>query len=224
VLACGSLRATPSAQAGAPRSDYQDPRGRFTFSYPRSFGATAAGTADGFGNRVAAVRFAVFSTQGIGGEAVLGQGRPSVDVLALGGLYDDIASGTLPAPIWNAVESVLPGLTLANFCDQLASEQHIDVGQPAFATLTPAQRSALDALDRFGNSAPRVARCTVSGDVVVFDKQAAMVPGGPPRRVYGAVRFLSGRYSTFQLVRAGGTADAALLDEIVRVVTSLRLS
>ena len=77
--------------------EYRDPDGRFVFSYPASWGETSVGTDTGFGNRVAALRFAVFSVQGIGGEAVLGKGPPSLDIQAAGGLYDDIASGTLPA-------------------------------------------------------------------------------------------------------------------------------
>jgi hypothetical protein len=223
VLAWGGADPGARSESRAQQSDYQDPAGRFTFSYPQTFGTTATGTDNGFGNRVAAVRFAVFSTLGIGGEAVLTQGPPSIDVLAVGGLYDDIASGTLPPAIKSAVTGVLPALTLANFCDQLARERHIDSTSPAFSSLTAAQRSALDGLDRMGNTAPRVTRCDVKGDIVVFDKEASLGAGGPARRVYGAVRFLSGRLSTFQLVRAAGAADAALLDEIVRVVTSFRL-
>jgi hypothetical protein len=44
-----------------------------------------------------AVRFSVFSSQGIGGEAVLTQNRLSLDVQAAGGLYD--ISPVKPSPI-----------------------------------------------------------------------------------------------------------------------------
>jgi hypothetical protein len=38
--------------------------------------------------------------------------------------------------------------------------------------------------------------------------------------VYGAVRFLEGPYSTFQVVRAGPAPDAALLRQIAALVKS----
>lgn len=219
VLVTGFLQ---SSGLAAQQVDYRDPQGRFTFSYPSSFGTTEKGTDDGFENRVAAIRFSVFSTQGVGGEAALGRGRPSIDVLAAGGLYDDIANGTLPANLKALVEKALPPLTIANFCDQLGRESHIDVGSALFAKASDQHRTALRDLDRFGNHDPKVSRCTVSGDTIVFDKEAAMVAGGPRRRTYGAVRFLSGRYSTFQLVRAVGTPNAETIGEMERVVRSLR--
>ena len=76
------------AQADSQR-EYRDPGGRFRFSYPAAFGAPSSGTNDGFEDRVAAVRFAVFSS-GIGGEAALTRGFPVVDLQAAGGLYDAI--------------------------------------------------------------------------------------------------------------------------------------
>jgi hypothetical protein len=54
------------AQAGSQR-EYVDPGRRFRLSYPAEFGAPSPGTNDGFADRVAAIRFAVFSA-GIGGE------------------------------------------------------------------------------------------------------------------------------------------------------------
>jgi hypothetical protein len=223
ALSCGGVSPTRPSEAAAQLAEYRDPGGRFSFSYPQSFGAASTGTDNGFGNRVAAIRFEVFSNEGVGGEAVLGQGPVSVDVLAVGGLYDDIASGTLPAAMKSAVASVLPRLTLANFCDQVARERHIDINDAAFASLTADQRAALAALDLMGNAAPRVLACFVNGDTVVFDKEAAVMPGGPPRRVYGAIRFLSGRNSMFEVVRAAGKADQTLLDDLSRVVSSLRV-
>jgi hypothetical protein len=67
-----------------------------------------------------------------------------------------------------------------------------------------------------------VTRCTVTGDTVTFDKEATTAPGGARRRTYGAVRFLTGRYSAFHLVRAGGTADDAVLEKMMRVVGSFK--
>ena len=221
AFGCSASANTPSSVPAQPR-EYRDSSGRFSFSYPPAFGAPTAGTDDGFANRVAAVRFSLFSSQGIGGEAVLGKGRPSLDVLAAGGLYDDIASGTLPAAIKSAVENVLPPLTRANFCEQIGREQHIEVSAAVFAFMTAPQRAALADLDRMGNHAPRLARCTSVDDVIVFDKEASVVAGGPRRRTYGAVRFLTGPYSTFQLIRAGGSPDASVIDDMLAVVVSFR--
>ncbi len=216
---CGASAVGPSVIPGALQ-EYRDPAGRFVFSYPESFGTVSVGTDNGFGNRVAALRFSVFSSQGNGGEAVVGQGRPSLDVMAAGGLYDDILSGTLPSAMKALVETALPPLTPANLCDQIGREQHLDVSSPPFAALTAAQRTALADLDRMGNVAPTVRRCSQTGDTITFEKEAAVVPGGPRRRTYGAVRFLSGRYTTFQLIRGGANVDEPLLQQLELVVKS----
>jgi hypothetical protein len=213
-------------QAGSPARaqflEYRDTARGFSFSYPATFGEVSTGTDDGFRNRVASVRFSAFSREGIGGEAVVGQGRPSLDVQAAGGLYDDIAAGTLPTAMRSAVDAALPPLTLRNICAALGRESHIDVTSPALSALTAAQRSNLSALDRLGNVGPRMLRCDVIGETVTFDKESAMTPGGPPRRTYGAIRFMSGRYSTFQLIRAGGTPSEDTIAKMQRVVTSFR--
>ena len=145
TLACGASTTAPSALT-AEQLDYRDPANRFAFSYPRSFGTTSIGTDNGFGNRVAAVRFSIFSRQAIGGEAVLGQGRPSLDIQAAGGLYDDILTGTLPVTVKNVIEAVLPPLTRDSLCDQIGREQHVDTGAPVFASLTASQREAISML------------------------------------------------------------------------------
>jgi hypothetical protein len=225
LIACATLAC--SAPAIVPTSTtellvYHDPSNRFVFSYPASFGTTSIGTDNGFENRVAAIRFSIFSTGGLGGEAVLGQGRPSLDVQAAGGLYDTLVSGTLPAAVRNTLEAVLPPLTRDNLCDQIGREQHVDPDAPAFAALTAPQRAGLRALDVMGNSAPQVIRCTVSADTVTFDKEAAAAPGGVRRRVYGAVRFMETRYSTFQLIRAGSPVGDNVLDDIRQLVASWR--
>jgi len=221
TLACGAAATSP-ADAAAAAMVYHDPAGRFVFSYPSSFGTTSVGTDNGFENRVAAIRFSTFSAGGLGGEAVLGQGRPSLDVQAAGGLYDTIVSGTLPAAVKTALDSALAPLTRDNLCDQLGRARHVDPDAPAFAALTAAQRAALGALDVMGNVEPRVIRCTLDGDTVIFDKEAAVVPGGPRRHVYGAVRFLEARYSSFHLIRASTSTDNGTLDDIRGVVASWR--
>lgn len=225
LLALAALLLCSSADVNARRQgqvEYRDRGGRFVFSYPSSYGAAEPGTDTGFGSRVAAIRFSLFSTAGVGGEAVLNAGRASLDVLAAGGLYDEIASGTLPEPVKSMVDKVLPRLSAANACERLGREQHLDVNAPAFASLSVTQRAALADLDRMGNHAPRITRCSVEGDVVVFDKDAAMVAGGPRRRSYGAVKFLTGRYAAFQFVRAGGVADASVIEGMRQVVSSFR--
>ena len=60
----------------------------------------------------------------------------------------------------------------------------------------------------------------VAGDTVTFHKEVSFQPGGPRQHVYGAVRFLSPPYSTFQIVRAGPAPDAAVLERLTAVVRS----
>ncbi len=221
AVTCGSQPMQPSGPPSSGR-EYADPQGRFSFKYPASFGTTAPGTNDGFQDRVAAVRFSVFSSGGIGGEAVLTRGAPSLDVQAAGGLYDAIASEALSDAARRLVSQVLPPLTRDTLCDALARERHIDPSAATFASLSAQQREALSGLDRIGNVDPVVLRCGVSGDTVTFHKEAAMVEGGPRRHVYGAVRFLSGQNATFQLIRAGAAPDEAVIADMQGVVTSFR--
>src|SRR5436853_7658332 len=83
-------------------STYHDPQNRFTFSYPASFGATSPGTNNGFGDRVASIRFSAFSSgvrRGevvLGGEATLTRGFPMVDLQVAGGLYDALTVEVFP--------------------------------------------------------------------------------------------------------------------------------
>src|SRR5512143_1686288 len=95
------LMASTNAAAGqSPPSGwvkYEDPSGRFQFLYPISFGTPGPGTNNGFGDRIASIRFADFSsgvrggTLVLGGEATLTRGRVYIDLQAVGGLYDSIA-------------------------------------------------------------------------------------------------------------------------------------
>ena len=147
-------------------------------------GRDVGGTDNGFANRVAALRFSVFSVQGIGGEAVVHKGPPSLDVQAAGGLYDDIASGTLPGPALTIVGSVLPRLTAANFCERIGREQHVDIASPAFASLAENIRIGIGLMDWLGNVAPTVQRCSTDGDTITFDNDAGAAPGGARRRTY----------------------------------------
>ncbi len=96
----------------------------------------------------------------------------------------------------------------------------MDTEKAAFVGLTPAQKEALIATDRMRNVDPKVVRCTVDGAVVTFDKEAAFTPGGPRQHVYGAVRFLDGAYTTFQMIRGGDAPSAQALDQLTAVVKS----
>ena len=126
------------AQSEPPRA-YADPARRFRFSYPASFGEPSPGTNNGFGDRVAAIRFSVFSS-GIGGEAALTRGFPVIDLQAAGGLYDAIVLEVFPEVIRRQILGALQPLSATNFCNQIAVEQHLDPQAAVFATLTAQQR------------------------------------------------------------------------------------
>jgi hypothetical protein len=208
-------------QADAPR-EYVDPQGRFRFAYPSSFGTASRGTNDGFGDRVAAVRFSEFSSAAVGGEAALTRGFPVIDLQAVGGLYDAISLEVFPDPLRRRIVQALPRLTVANLCDELAREQHLN--PTAIPGLAPQVQSAIAATDRIRNVQPRVVRCAVDGDIVAFDKEVSFQAGGARQHVYGAVRFVGPPYSTFQIVRAGPDPGRAVLDELTAVVRSWRPS
>jgi hypothetical protein len=117
-----------SAIAGGAAQDpglatYRDPQGRFTFEYPVSFGIPGRGTDDGFGERVAAVRFS--NVIGLGGEAVLTTGPIVLDVHALGGLYDPIALQVFPDAIKAQVVAARPAVTRVGFCQLLGAADHL---------------------------------------------------------------------------------------------------
>ena len=199
--------------------EYADAGGRFRFSYPSAFGAPLRGTNDGFEDRVAAIRFAVFSS-GIGGEAALTRGFPLVDIQAVGGLYDSIALEVFPGPLRRLIVQALPPLSPTNFCQLLGQEQHLDPQIAALSQLTAQQRAAVASVDRMRNVAPRVIQCVVNDTTVTFDKEAGFQPGGPRQHIYGAVRFLEAPYSTFQIVRAGPAPDPAVLNQMTAIVRS----
>jgi len=206
---------------------YVDPRGRFQFSYPASFGAISPGTDDGFDNRVAALRFENFSSgmsrsggrPTLGGEAVLTRGFPLIDIQAAGGLYDAITLQIFPDAMRAAIIAALPPLQAATFCAAIGREQHLDPNSPALQSLTPPQRSTVAQVDTMRHANPRVLQCAADGDTVTFDEEVG-AEGGARLRVYGAVRFLTGEYSTFQLVRGGSAPDPAVLLTIASVVKS----
>lgn len=210
---------------------YEDPSGRFQFLYPSSFGVPGPGTNNGFGDRIAAIRFSQFSSgmQGgtlvLGGEATLTRGWVHIDLQAAGGLYDSITLEALPdAMRANIVASLLP-LSAENFCELLGKQQHIDPAGPRLAALTPQQKTAVLGLDQIRNVSPKILRCERSDDVIVFHKEAAWSAAQPENRqhVYGAVRFLKGAFSSFQIVRATAAPPSdETLTTIRDVVKSFR--
>lgn len=209
------------AQAGGGQREYVDPGGRFRFSYPSEFGTPSPGTNDGFEDRVAAIRFAAFSSA-IGGEAALTRGFPVVDIQAAGGLYDAIALEVFPEPIRRQILQALTRLSAANFCQLIAQEQHLDPQAGALAMLTAQQKSVIASADRMRNVSPRMIQCVADGTTVTFNKEVAFQPGGPRQYVYGAIRFLDGPYSTFQIVRAGPAPGAGVLRQMAALVQSWR--
>jgi hypothetical protein len=209
------------AQQDALR-EYVDPAGRFQFTYPAEFGTPTPGTNDGFGDRVAAIRFEAFSA-GVGGEAALTKGRPVVDLQAAGGLHDAITLEIFPEPVLRLVLQAVPPLTAATFCEAIARERHADIAAAGFATLRQEDRAAIEGADRLRNVAPRVVRCTLEGSTVTFHKEVSVQPGGARQHVYGAVRFLDPPYSTFQVVRADSAPPrATLLEQMAALVGSWR--
>jgi len=208
---------------------YDDPQNRFTFNYPAAFGTPSPGTNNGYGDRVAAIRFARFSAgvQGgtlvWGGEAALTRGFPLLDLRAAGGLYDEITLEIFPQPVRNIILKTLEPLTASNFCVAIARERHVDPASAAFASLTLRQREVLGNVDQMGNINPKIVSCELTGDTIRFDKEVAFQAGGLRNHVYGAVRFLREPYSTFQFIRGtGGAPSTALLDQITEVVKSWR--
>jgi hypothetical protein len=213
------LGALAALVQGEPTRLFQDQAGRFTFSYPTTFGTTARGTNDGFGDRLAAVAFSAFPAR-FKGEAVLTRGFPLVDLEAAGGLYDGIALEIFPAPLRAVVIAQLPRLAHANMCRTLELATHLDPTIAAFASWTPSQRGAIGQVDGMRNANPHVVTCRATDDVVVFDKTRSFQPGDPTQHVFGAIRFVPEPYSTFQIIAGGDAPDASTLTAMENLVRS----
>jgi hypothetical protein len=215
LLAAAVVNAQPSAA-----TRYRDPNGRFTFEYPTAFGTAGAGTNDGFGNRVAAVRFAAFQPGSLGGELAVLRGPVLLDIQALGGLYDPITLEIFPDERRREVMAAVPAVTLQNLCALLAQQDHLGASTLPAQLLDVAHR-----VDRMRNVAPRVVSCETRGRTVVFHKEATYeAPGGPVRQhIFGAIRFLDGPWTSVQLIR--GLRDGpsrADLDTLTRIVDSFQ--
>ena len=224
ILAAGLAMAQSSPEGWRT---YQDPRSRFQFEYPDTFGRPSPGNDDSFRNRTAAIRFSQFSAGVharriiLGGEAVLTIGPPQVDLQAAGGLYDPITLQIFPARIAATIQNAMPVLTAGGFCDAIGREQHLDPADGRLTALTAQQRGAIVTVDRMGNTAPKVLHCEIAAGTVTFDKASALRPAAASRHIYGAIRFLPRNYSSFQLVRGSSDAPSTeLLQQITMVVNS----
>lgn len=210
---------------------YIDSQNRFSFFYSPTFGTPSQGTNNDFGDRVVAVRFSEFSSgmhNGqiiLGGEAVLTKGFVFVDIQALGGLYDSITLEVFPDTLRNNIFLNLPALTVANFCGEIAKEQHLDLSKPVFASLSQQQKDAIINTDKTRNINPKVIRCDIIGDIVTFQKEATFKLGQVEARqnIYGAIRFLKSPFSSFQIIRVTTEAPTKeMLSDITSVVKSFK--
>jgi hypothetical protein len=210
-IAAAAGLALAMSQAPAARL-YSDPARRFTFSYPADFGAASRGTNDGSHGRVS-VRFESSTA-----EAVLITGPVTIDRQALGGLYDEMGLDILQDADRGLVAEARPPITADNFCDELRAPTHANrMRVPDRLT------AAIQLVDRLGNDNPVVHACDRSGSIIQFDKEAGLGPPSPIRRhVFGAVRFLDGRFSSFQIVGiAGALVPRDRLDALAQAVRSL---
>ena len=218
VLALGL---TTLVVAQASTTTYRDSAGRFTFAYPVAFGATSPGTDDGFHNRLRAIRFEHFPAR-FGGEAVLRRGSVRLDLQAAGGLYDEITLGIFPAAARAVVEANLPAISAATLCAALGATSHVDPNLPQFQALKPQERAGIASVDALGDGDPHVVSCRVTGDIVTFEKTQVAIPGADPRHVFGAVRFLTGDATTFQIIGGGVAPGPDVLPALTAAVASYK--
>lgn len=209
---------------------YTDPKERFTFSYPASFGQPLRGTNDGFGNRAAAIKFSKFSAGVhnekifLGGEAALTKGQVTIDIQAAGGLYDSISMEMFPDPLRKKIIKNLPELKASNLCRILGKKEHIDLRKKDFRSLSQKLKEGIINIDRMRNYDSEMVRCKASGNTVSFHKKAAFQPGTNKQHIYGAALFLKSPYSSFQLVRVGNDPpDEKMIATMTRVVNSIRI-
>ncbi len=121
----------------------------------------------------------VFSS-GIGGEAALTRGFPLE---------------MFPESMRQLIVQAFTPLSVANFCQQIAQEQHLDPQVAALAGLTAQQKLVIASTDRIRNVSPR-------------------------QQVYGAIRFLEGPDATFQIVCAGPASRLDVLSQMAALVKS----
>jgi len=69
------------------------------------------------------------------------RGFPVIDIQAAGGLYNSITLEIFPEPMRLLIVQALAPLSMTNFCQQIAQEQHLDLQIAALAGLTDQQKS-----------------------------------------------------------------------------------
>ena len=203
--------------------EHRDPRGRFRFSHPKTYGAVTTGTNDGFQGRHAAVRFAAFPAT-LGGELVVTRGFPFVDIQAVGGLYDSIALEVFPEALRRRVVSQLPRLNAKTFCDALSKAEHLDTSVITLPGFSSDERASVRRIDLLRSIDPKVLRCETQQNVMLFVRETTFDTGGPRQQIFGAIRFLDGDISSVQLVAGAATPPrAGLVEEMAAVVRSVVL-
>ena len=162
----------------------------------------------------------------LGGEAVLAKGRVTIDIQAVGGLYDPISMEMFPRALRNKLVRNLPTLTASNFCGMLAKRDHIDLGKKGLRSLSAKVKNAIRQNDRTRNLKPKIIYCKVAGNTVSFHKTATFQAGAMRSRqhIYGAVKFVKAPYSSFHLVRGGKDAPGKKTTEsITKLVKSIKI-
>ncbi len=239
VLACGVMTAgLPKVSAeDAPWKTYYDQQERFKFSYPESFGETSADIREDMpgADTGETIHFSRFSYGGMNGgkvqegDLVIRKGRVWVSAQALGGLYDPVMLGSMiqvfPVSLQEKLRQEAETLSVSNFCERLSAYDHISAHDPSLSRLDPQRKQAVLDMDHAMKKDIRVARCEVDGDTVVFHKEVVASVGAFEFRqhIYGAVRFLSGAFSSVQLIRI--TLEAPkdqVLEDMRKVVQSFQ--
>jgi hypothetical protein len=213
AVAIGRVVLVPAATVAQDVRVHRHSAPAFTFEYPPAFGEPVRGSDDGFEDRRAALRF---DRQGL--DVVLTSGRVLVDHQAVSGLHDHFALQVLPERPRAQLLTVLPPLDAATFCAQLAAADHV-----TGLTLPPDVQSMARMADTMQRHSPRVETCERRGTIVRFSRRAQAVAGSAATEtsVFGAVRFLDGPFSSFQVIgRSAASPDAAMLASLERIVES----
>jgi hypothetical protein len=221
VIATGLVARTahPAAAAQATTAvtwqTYQDSKGRFSFDYPSTFGTAPPSTDDSGGGRLA-VYFRDINT-----EAVLTTGAVQFGRSLLGGLYDDVALQGVTPGDQAALKRERPAVTVDNFCSVMKASD-----TPTWIdTLDDRLHAEAGMINGLNDADPQVRLCEGTGTVRHFIKDVATSSEDLRRHIYGSVNFLTGTYSSFQIIRVAATApDPSKLADLDRMVGSIKVT